>query len=392
MFACSSFLIQDKMSDQPKKRHRDEEGVNQPKQIKTVNVPNIEPITQFRTKLTDVNDDCLEKVFMHLSLKDLLNIAHTNKKLKTAADMVFAHKFGKKWVNFKINTFRQNAIIETGWTGWQFTDIYYLKTALRLLRCYGHLISNLSITFCKPFRTALVKVLHYTNLYCFETLKSIRFSDLGNHIFQTSMEKSFLKVEVVECNQCVFREKIMKLNTWFPAMRRLELSCCSIADPTSIVNLFSLLEELNIFHCESSFTPENVMTAFRLNPQLRQNNLDATYFSEHLQMKGSQLLPVLENLMIRKYSFSPAHFKSFRRLNIDFSQIHNGQSTLPRINMSFDQFEEVEMDLYEYKIIDEAFDFFKKYPSITELTLTFSPSKQSAVLSWGYHSIVNNYV
>lgn len=98
------------MSHQPKvyftrKRRRDEENEKQLNQQKSEStsmaVIETESIT-FQTKLTDINDDCLEKVFMHLSLDVLLNILHTNTQLKPAADMAFAQKFAKQDIIFNI--------------------------------------------------------------------------------------------------------------------------------------------------------------------------------------------------------------------------------------------------------------------------------------------------
>lgn len=54
------------------------------------------PHPSFQTKLTEVNEDCLETIFLNLNLNDFLNIAHPNKELKTAADMAFTRKFGRK--------------------------------------------------------------------------------------------------------------------------------------------------------------------------------------------------------------------------------------------------------------------------------------------------------
>lgn len=359
------------MSHQPKtyftrKRRRDEDNENPVKQTKIVT---IESIT-FKTKLTDVNDDCLEKVFMYLSLDDLLNIAHTNKKLKTAADMVFANKFGKESFSFTIETSHQNKILRTQPDNIWIND---LKTSLRLLRCYGHLISDLSISYNENFRTAPIKVLHYTNIYCSETLKSIGFCNLFNYVFEISMKKPFLKIEKVYFSWCVLRKKISNFNKWFPAMRCLSLSYGRLTDPSSIETHFPQLERLHISNefKGKSLKPENVIAVFRLNPQLRQTSLDGLHFSKHLQ-SISQYLPALEHLTIDNYSknsFSPANFKSVKSLNIYFIYNPNDQVLLPLINLSFEQLDKVEMNLEEYEIIDEAFDFFKKHQSITKLTL-----------------------
>lgn len=49
--------------------------------------------------LTTINDDCKELIFEHLEWSDLLNIAETNKKLYSAACIVFKRKYGKAKVN-----------------------------------------------------------------------------------------------------------------------------------------------------------------------------------------------------------------------------------------------------------------------------------------------------
>lgn len=62
-------------------------------------------------KISDVNDDCLEKIFMELDLKDLLSVADSSKKLKTAAEMAFKSKYGKRnveiWFFKKVQSTRR---------------------------------------------------------------------------------------------------------------------------------------------------------------------------------------------------------------------------------------------------------------------------------------------
>lgn len=52
-------------------------------------------------KFTEVNINCLEKIFRHLSVDDLLNEADSNGTLKNVVDNVFALKFEKRKVNFR---------------------------------------------------------------------------------------------------------------------------------------------------------------------------------------------------------------------------------------------------------------------------------------------------
>lgn len=55
--------------------------------------------TNERTKkLTDLNDDCLEQIFLYLSLEDLLNIVCENKieRLVPAAESAFKRNFWRR--------------------------------------------------------------------------------------------------------------------------------------------------------------------------------------------------------------------------------------------------------------------------------------------------------
>lgn len=50
------------------------------------------------TKCTDLNDDCLQKIFEHLNLIELFNVAVANEWLRPAAGIVYKRKFGMKKV------------------------------------------------------------------------------------------------------------------------------------------------------------------------------------------------------------------------------------------------------------------------------------------------------
>lgn len=361
------------MSHQPtiylkRKRRSDEEDEKPVDQHKTMttNATETESIT-YQTKLTDINDDCREKVFKYLSLDDLLNIAHTNTQLKSAADMVFVSKFGKKQFNLLISTTRRNEMLQTG--GFKI-EICDLKTILRLLRCYGHLIPDLIIGYNKLFRTLPVKVLRYINQYCSESLKTISFITFSNDMLETFLGKPLMNIEMVEFKRCALGNEISKFNTWFPVMRCLKLDDSRFMNPASIEKHFPQLEQL---HLKSEFsynslTHESEIAVFRLNPQLRHLSLDKCNLSESLQ-NARQYLPKLEQLTIngRPEDFpngDAIHFESVRKLKIS---VHKTWK-LPQINLSFGRLEEVEM-IYRRTNINVALKFFKRHQSITKLTL-----------------------
>lgn len=170
-----------------------------------------------KTKLTDVNGDCLEKIFMYLNLDDLLNIAHTNKQLKFAADLAFARKFGKCVMLLYIHRVEWNSKF------FLFPNtvcIIDLQTSLRLLRCFGHLLSHLDIRCSSDFPNASYKLTRYANEYCSESLTKIEFGAMKNvnDTFQ-SLSKPFVTVENIRFYGCILEADLTKIDALFPARR-----------------------------------------------------------------------------------------------------------------------------------------------------------------------------
>lgn len=328
----------------------------------------------FQIKLTDLND-CLEVIFMHLDVGNLLNIAHTNTELKPDADLVFASKYRNTRFHFSRLTHHRNIkMIDDDEI--KTISIHDLKSFLRLLRCYGHFISDLNFEYRVSFRTTPpTKELHYINQYCSDSLKKIKFSNILSSVFDQTMKQPFKKIETVEFCQCNLG-KMSELNTWFPAMRSLTLNQSRLISRSSIEKRFPQLQELNVLEMFSInyLTPDNVMTVFELNRQLRRITLDRPS-SDRILTIASQL-PLLQELTISDYSqhFSSSntiHFKSVRKLKINI--IHRSNMEQSSINLLFDHLEFVHMNNTGCRgITDETVEFFKKHPSITKLTLIAS--------------------
>lgn len=81
--------------------------------------------------ITDMNFDCLEKIFKCLDQNDLINVAESNKHLRSAAKLSFKSKFGKKQMILFGNEFYRHRIER--------------RRSYQMLRCFGHLIKNLKI-------------------------------------------------------------------------------------------------------------------------------------------------------------------------------------------------------------------------------------------------------
>lgn len=64
------------------------------------------PEERTATKITDINQLCLEHIFTHLDLNDLLNVADKNKYLKQATYIAFTRKYGGKSVHLRIDRWK----------------------------------------------------------------------------------------------------------------------------------------------------------------------------------------------------------------------------------------------------------------------------------------------
>ncbi|XP_031617112.1 uncharacterized protein LOC116336964 [Contarinia nasturtii] len=234
-----------------------------------------------KMKLTNVNNDCLERIFLHLSVQDLLNIAHSNKRLKAAADLAFGRNFGGKKSKVVINS--RCFQIESNGNSAQSIE---LRNPYRLLRSFGHLISNLVIH--------TRKVVPYVNQYCCESATEVTFFEMSKDDF---MQKPFMNVEMVCINFCNLKGKSMQLHHCFPKMHTLKLIHVE-SQPKCIETHYPHLVHLEIEGPIPTPTIKSTINILSLNPQLRRLTLDTNYTTEFLRT-ASQRLRSLEHLDIR---------------------------------------------------------------------------------------------
>lgn len=207
--------------------------------------------------LTDMNLDCLEKIFMYLPLNDLINIFHTNKTFQQPAEWVFTSKYGRKIINLDITAYQNKELASV--------KIADLRTSLRLLRSFGHLIKKLivksSLSFVKNGNILNL----YINEYCADSVIYLRFCDMVENAFN-GMQKSFSKATAVSLMNCSLGSNWQNFNRWFPKVRRFQLMSSD-----RIAMRFPHLHDLTFFpESHSKWSEfENVSEMLQLNPQLR---------------------------------------------------------------------------------------------------------------------------
>lgn len=142
------------------------------------------------TKITDVNIACIEHILKYLNLSDLLNASDSNKHLKDAAELVFAVKFSGKTAIIHELLPSLNQVLQVQWNS---INVEGLKPCLQLLRCFGHLISELMIIHGSYFQNAqhidrfslnLRRVISYVKEYCVGSLTGIRIKGCPSRAFE----------------------------------------------------------------------------------------------------------------------------------------------------------------------------------------------------------------
>lgn len=99
------------------------------------------------TKITDLNYDCLEKVFRLLSLDDLLNVADCNNHLRIAAESTYSYKYGKKKLRiiYPWRPMKEDAIRKFGNLEPVSITIGYWKKCHKILRCFKHFMRKVEL-------------------------------------------------------------------------------------------------------------------------------------------------------------------------------------------------------------------------------------------------------
>ncbi|XP_055306317.1 uncharacterized protein LOC129570651 [Sitodiplosis mosellana] len=280
------------------------------------------------TKLTDVNADCLEHIFKHLSLIDLLNVADSNKQLKPAADLVFASQYGKRSMNIDVE---RKTVDLRG----EDTDLLTAKILwsfrFKLLRCFGHLITELKIVHVRSHGPSqkdskcAAEIDRYVNEYCADSLVEIEFENCNASTLD-DLKKPFSKVETLYIIGCELGSKLSELDKWFPKVRRLGfLSANELLSGCNYIAVrFLELQHLSLylpFDEKNSLSKKYFAGLLRLNPNLRSLYISGYFDAEYLQSVSKHLLH-LECFEICPFGhFSsigndPVHFPNVKKLKL----------------------------------------------------------------------------
>lgn len=257
------------------------------------------------TKINDLNDDCLAKIFMYLDLQNLFNVSIANEWLRPAAGVVYKRKFGAKKIEFDgidgeiprkahsktrcnahYNRARKLAIVKENRD--KIEIVYNLKMCLQYLRCFGSSITNLTINYAESRSKRYDYLHHYINKYCAENLIEISFHHKSN-ISIVNFVKPFVNVISVNVKCSDLEEQLPTFVEWFPNLHRLELIDVRLNNFRSNAPIFPHLKHLNIKITRHFF--KAITNLLRSNVQLQTFEINR----QSLRLSMDKLLSMIKN-------------------------------------------------------------------------------------------------
>lgn len=224
-------------------------------------------------RLIDLNNDCLEHIFLYLSMKQLFAVAQSNGQLSDSCRRVFYRKFRHREINISVH------------------HLEY-KQFPRILNIFGDIIQYVRITYEEYTLDRISSQLIHQSIgkYCAETLTELTINNIEPTMAITSV---FANVQKLSFNQgCIGQLHIKRC---FPKIQCLQFFFSEMMYPECIEQVFPTLEDLTVAH--NSFSVENLKTFLKQNPQLKKF---CVYNSNR------QVISALEE-------FTKAHFEQLSR-------------------------------------------------------------------------------
>lgn len=296
--------------------------------------------------------------------------------MKRAAELTFAHKYRK--THFYIYESKELCPFSN-----DGNEIYLCekKICFRVLRCFGQMISQLSLKCSRSTAIFWTYLDEYVKQYCANNLTQLAF--WSRMISFENLQITFPSVENVRFIDCKLNKTITKFNARFPKMRSLEFaigyrSHTEVDEQHCIEAHFPYLEHLSINFPgtrakEIGFQEKNVLNALKLNRgNLRSLNLCDTFnFHKAPFIRAiSEMCESLDTLQITGYplqNHGKIHFKNVKTFKID----HLYSNLRSPISLTFDTLETLECHSVS-SLPPFLFDFVRMNPSITKMRLSFT--------------------
>lgn len=200
-------------------------------------------------RIIDLDDDCLEKIVLHLNLKQLFDTATVHTRFVNACRRAFLKNYRNKEITISANqTLQPN---------------YPL-----VLHLFGDLIRHLRVTYDRHNDNGHGQFNNRTHSaivrHCSDTLTVATF----NHI-QPTMEinRPFEHLECLNFNQGRVGVTMSQFNKWFPQLVCIQFFFSTTINTNCIEQTFPNLQHFTVAH--QNFTFDNLRKFLDLNKQLK---------------------------------------------------------------------------------------------------------------------------
>lgn len=234
-----------------------------------------------KTRIIDLNDDCMQEIFEYLGPQNLLNVAKASGHFLSAAQSVFGRKFGNNCTTLT-NIMGQNVRVRR------------LMESIGYVQHFGEQMTSLSIEF-KPAN--IERLLTAIVMNCGENVTRLELHHFGvqgkeNSTFQENGLNSI-------------RQFLRRLATTFPKLRQLKFVFTNKSKYCPYTSdLVQSLPSLTDFEVDGAFPLDAVTKFIESNPQLlrlclKNLNIKFTWFLSRCFMECvDRQLPKLEHFEI----------------------------------------------------------------------------------------------
>lgn len=328
-------------------------------------------------KITDLNQYCLEKVFVHLDLEDLLNVSDANKCLRAATRMPFIWKYAGKSVeiNLRKNTHYENdekiIIFEKSKISLDMhidIEIKDLKKSFQVLRCFGGLITVLMYDYfsfhMEDYFEDNMHIMGYIQEFCVESLEEVSFaSGTGFECF----EKQFLNVKHLSMGG-ISHLKMKCLSWLFPKLNCLHLSHIAEDRIPLLSEHFPNLHDVRLDWGISDYN--KLANVFQLNPNIRSLRINVVNLNNFKSFSDRYLQSIeslcILNMEAQEYD-SRIHLPNVKNFRITYVSDRN-LLYVPAIPFSFSELKFFEIKPY-FRDISFFVNFIYENPMIEKLTI-----------------------
>lgn len=263
--------------------------------------------TRRHLTICHLKNDCLEKIFCYLSLKDLVNVAESNVYLAVIAGNFFALKFPV----FKYNCY------ET-----KIND----ETFLLILNRFQENIKKLHVKFSRKLERDRI-IFEAIVKDCREFLQELSFGYLNETVALDQPFPKVTKLELVHTfGDCSVHRSILELNSWFSNLNSLKIqNVCNFWEKIPIKQYQSLKEVafFNFPNRDKRESVEKMAKFFNENPQLTNLAMDEIS-GENMQVFAKYAPRQLANIRCldvvspHPYPYGPIKFANLRDLKLSF--------------------------------------------------------------------------